>query len=193
MAEPDPIPALMERLRGGDSQAPDALFTLYARRLTRVAEMHLSRQLKGRMDGDDVVQSVFRTFFRRSAAGEFCIDSSAQIWKLLVKITLLKARAKGRYHSAGRRAVSAERPGDGWLSEAMAQGPTPEEAAALLDLVEHLLAGLPELYARVLELRLAGYPVGEIAPQLNVSRQTVYRALELLQQRICDSAAGGAR
>src|SRR4051794_5340188 len=109
MGDPaDPAPDLLQKLRDGDPHAAEALFALYARRLTRIAEEHLSARLAGRLDGSDVVQSVFRTFFRRSAEGEFRIDSSAQLWRLLVRITLLKARAKGRHHTAGIRNVRAE-------------------------------------------------------------------------------------
>src|SRR3954451_707168 len=108
--EPDPLPELVRRLRAGDPDAPDAVDALFARRLTRIAEQHLSRRLAGRLDGDDVVQSVFRTFFRRSARGEFQIDNSAQLWRLLVTITLHKAQAKARLHSAAGRDVRAELP-----------------------------------------------------------------------------------
>src|SRR4051812_45025103 len=89
---------LVQRFRRGDEEAAALLFRRYALRLTRVAEQHLGRKLAGRLDGEDVVQSVFRTFFRRSAAGEFSIDGSGQLWRLLVQITLCKARAKARYH-----------------------------------------------------------------------------------------------
>src|ERR1700675_4538833 len=106
--EANPLPELIRRLRAGDPQAPDEVYVLFARRLTRIAEQHLSQKIAGRLDSDDVVQSVFRTFFRRSAEGEFRIDSSAQLWRLLVKITLLKARAKGRHHTAGLRDAGAE-------------------------------------------------------------------------------------
>src|SRR4051812_6601332 len=121
---------LLQRFQDGDQQAADQLFTHYARRLTRLAEQHLSRKLSGRMDGEDVVQSVFRTFFRRTAEGEFRIDSSAQLWRLLVKITLLKARAKGRYHTADKRDAGAEQAAgaEDWLPEAVAREPGPEEA-----------------------------------------------------------------
>src|SRR3954451_5154153 len=99
---------LLKGVQNGDAAAVAQLFDRYAQRLARLAEQHLSRKMAGRLDGEDVVQSVFRTFFRRSAQGEFQIDSSAQIWRLLVKITLLKARAKGRHHTAGVRDVGAE-------------------------------------------------------------------------------------
>src|SRR5262249_21500116 len=153
-------------------------------RLARVAQQQLGRKLAARVDGEDVVQSVFRTFFRRQACGEFQLDSTAQLWRLLVKITLLKARARGRHHSAACRAVAAETAADDWSPDAVAHEPTPEEAATLNDLVEHVLDGLPPLYARILEMRLAGHSVTEMAPQLGLSRQTIYRALDLLQQRL---------
>jgi RNA polymerase sigma-70 factor (ECF subfamily) len=181
---------LAQRLQAGDAAAAEEVFARYARSLTRVAEQHLSRKLAGRLDGEDVVQSVFRTFFRRSAAGEFHIDSSAQLWRLLVQITLRKARAKGRFHTAEKRDATADRTtGDEvGLLQAMDPGPGPEEAAALVDQIEALLRGLPELYCHVLEMRLQGQGPTEIATALGVSRMTIHRALNLLQQRLSASA-----
>src|SRR5207249_2604299 len=105
MAEADSTPDSMQKLNAGEPLSAEELFARYARKLTRVAEQHLSRRVASREDGEDIVQSVFRTFFRRDAAGEFQIDSSAQIWRLLVKITLRKAQARGRYHTAEMRDV----------------------------------------------------------------------------------------
>jgi RNA polymerase sigma factor (sigma-70 family) len=190
MNEEVPVADLLQRFQAGDQRAAEELFARYAQRLTRLAEQHLSRKLAGRLDGEDVVQSVFRTFFRRSADGEFRIDSSAQLWQLLVKITLLKARAKGRYHTADKRDAGAEQPGgaEDWLPQAVAHDPGPEEAAVLVDQIESLLRGLPPLHAQVLEHRLEGRNVTDIASQLGVSRVTVHRVLNLLQQRLETSA-----
>ena len=193
----DAVPELVRRWREGDQEAAARLYGRYARQLLRLAEQHLSRKLSGRMDGEDVVQSVFRTFFRRSAGGEFRIGSSDQIWKLLVKITLMKARARGRYHSAQKRAVAAEAAGlaaaDAWLPEALARDPDPAEAVAFVDQGEALMKDLPPLYGRVLELRLQGQTPTQVARGLNVSRQTVYRALNLLQERLREGMGlGGA-
>jgi RNA polymerase sigma-70 factor (ECF subfamily) len=185
-------PELVERLRHGDPQAAAEIFARYAQRLTALAEQHLSRQLAARLDGADVVQSVFRTFFRRSAAGEFRIDSSDELWRLLVRITLQKARAKGRHHTAGPRDVAAEVPGGGaLLAQAVAHEPGPAEAAALVDQIEALLRGLPPLYAELLRLRWEGHSVTDTAARLGVSRRTVHRALHLLQQRLTRSADPG--
>jgi RNA polymerase sigma factor (sigma-70 family) len=187
----NPTAELVVRLRDGDPRAAEEVFARYAQRLILLAEQHLSRKLAARLDGADVVQSVFRTFFRRSAAGEFRIDSSAELWRLLVQITLRKARAYGRQHTAGLRDVSAEAPGGGaaFLIDAVAHEPGPEEAAALVDQIQELLRGLPALYCDLLQLRLEGHSMSDTAAKLGVSRRTVHRGLELLQQRLAKSAA----
>jgi RNA polymerase sigma-70 factor (ECF subfamily) len=178
-------PNRAEGLCRGDPLAADALFRRYAVRLARLAEQHLSRKLAGRLDGEDVVQSVFRTFFARCARGEFQIDSSAQLWQLLVTLTLRKARAQARRHLAGLRDAGAEAPrAEAGLAAATSREPGPAEATELVDRIEGLLRGLPDLYTHVLERRLQGHAVAEIAAGLGVSRQTVYRALELLQRRL---------
>jgi RNA polymerase sigma-70 factor (ECF subfamily) len=184
MPDADPNQDLVERLREGDPLAAEVLFRRYAVRLARLAEQHLNRRVAARVDGEDVVQSVFRTFFQRCARGEFQIDSSEQIWRLLVRLTLRKARAQVRRHLAGKRDGRAEVGGDEAAFEAVSREPGPAEAAALLDRIEFLLRGLPELFCHVLERRLRGWAVADIAAELAVSRQTVYRALELLQHRL---------
>src|SRR5205823_4573401 len=104
----DPVPDLITRLLAREPRA-ELLLEQYARQLTRLAEQHLSRKLAGRLDGEDVVQSVFRTFFRRCARGDFRLSSAAELWRLLVQITVCKARAKARYHTAEKRDVAAEK------------------------------------------------------------------------------------
>jgi RNA polymerase sigma-70 factor, ECF subfamily len=177
---------LVQRLRQGDPQATDELFAQYSRRLSRLAEQHLSRKVAGRVEGDDVVQSVFRTFFRRCAHGEFQIDSRVQLWRLLVKITVQKARMQGRRHTAASRDVGAEQRGDDaeWLLTLADRGLGPEEMVILMDQIEVLLQGLPAVYCQVLEQRLQGNSVADISRRLGISRQTAYRILNLLKERL---------
>lgn len=189
MDENAPLTDLIKRVRQGDPQATEELFAHYSQRLSRLAEEHLSRKLSGRVEGEDVVQSVFRTFFRRSAQGEFKIDSRAQLWRLLVKITVHKARMQGRRHTAAMRHVDAEQHGDDmeWLLTLADRSPGPEETVILMDQIEDLLRGLPSLYCQVLEQRLQGSSVAEISTQLGISRQTAYRMLNLLKKRLIKS------
>src|SRR5262249_26247702 len=145
-----------------------------------------------RGDAEDVVQSVFCTFFRRSARGDFRIDTSDHLWRLLVTITLRKVRTHARRHTAGVRDVAAEvRDAEPSLAAALSREPAPEEAAVLVDEMAALLRDLPGRYGEILQLRLEGYSVAEIATRLALCRQTIYRALDLLQQRLEASSAGG--
>jgi len=164
----------------------DILFRLYAQRLTNLAEQHLSRKIAQRVDVEDIVQSVFRTFFRRSSEGEFQIDDSVELWQLLVTITLRKTAMKARHHSADKRNVQAEHRGDvdAWLASSAGREPRPDEAAVLVDEIEKALDGLPEAYCKMLAMRLEGYSPTEISKEMNISRQSVYRALELMQKRL---------
>jgi RNA polymerase sigma-70 factor (ECF subfamily) len=195
MTDSAAVQDMLQRWRQGDPLAEQQLFARYCEALSRLADQHLSRKLAARVDGEDVVQSVFRTFFRRGMAGEFHIDSSGELWGLLVRITVRKARAYARHHLAQKRDASAEAPAlaEAGFPDRLAREPDPAEAAALVDQIEALLRGLPESYAHILQHRLQGQLVDETARELSVSRQTVYRALTLLQQRLTRSEAAPAR
>jgi DNA-directed RNA polymerase specialized sigma24 family protein len=54
----------------------------------------------------------------------------------------------------------------------------------LAEQIEALLKDLPQSYREVFDRRLQGEPVAQIAGEMQISRQTVYRVLDLLQQRL---------
>lgn len=177
---------LIRGIRAGDDAAAEVLFAKYAEQLARLAEQNLNRRVARRVDGTDVVQSVFRTFFVRAERGEFHINSSAELWKLLVQITLNKARQQGRRNSAGLRDVRREVDQSSLLPNLMDDQPSPEDAAVLNDVLEQALRRLPETqqphYRNLIELKLADYSNDEIAEQLGVVRRTVERMLKRLKE-----------
>jgi DNA-directed RNA polymerase specialized sigma24 family protein len=83
------------------------------------------------------------------------------------------------------RDVRAEVPADDEPArpETPAAEPGPEEQAVLIDQVEALLDGLPPQYGDLLRSRLEGRSVTDIAQEMGLSRQSVHRMLNLLQQR----------
>jgi hypothetical protein len=62
---------LLRRLHGGQADAASTLYLRYALRIRRLAEEQLGAGLSRRLDPEDIVQSVFRTFFRRTKCSNF--------------------------------------------------------------------------------------------------------------------------
>ena len=80
--------SLLQRYRRGDDDAATELYMRYAHRLQALAQAQTSTDLKQRVDNDDLVQSIFRTFFRRVASGQYDVPNSEEPWKLLLVIGL---------------------------------------------------------------------------------------------------------
>jgi RNA polymerase sigma-70 factor, ECF subfamily len=185
----DTVLKLVERWRGGDQEAATDLFGRYANRLLGLVHQHLSERLSRRVDAEDVMQSAFRSFFTGAREGRFLLESSHDLWPLLVAITLHKVKKQSRRHTAAKRDISAERPVDGdsfygLQAEALARDPLPEEAAALTDMVEQLLGSFGDEQRRMIEMRLQGCHQDEIATAQGCCRQTVLRVLRRARQQL---------
>ena len=180
MSQAEPAKDLLERCRSGDQEAAEELHRRYALRLLALAEKKIGGRLKRRVGAEDVVQSAFRTFFRRTEGGEFSIDHSGSLWRLLVRITLRKILRKAEFHCSGPRDVRkevyvhADEPGP----EAIASDPTPQEAACLVDELEVLLAKFEEPDPEIVRLCLERYSSSEISDKVGCSRWRVRRVLD---------------
>jgi RNA polymerase sigma-70 factor (ECF subfamily) len=180
---------LMARLRAGDGDAAAQLFHRFTHRLIGLARSRLEGPIRRKVDPEDVLQSVYRSFFRRHAQGEFNLDGWDSLWGLLAVITLRKCgRWQEHFRTARRNLKAEENPSDpaagGVPSEALADEPTPAEAAMLTETVEELLAGLQERDRAIVTLALQGYSAVEISAQLGLIERTVYRVLERVKKRL---------
>ena len=70
------------------------------------------------------------------------------------------------------------------IRRAQSPEPGPVDAAIFVDLLESILDGLPELHAKILSRLMDGMSKVEIAQELEVSRQTVYRVLDVFTGRL---------
>jgi RNA polymerase sigma factor (sigma-70 family) len=188
-----PSSQLLARSRQGDSDASEALFSRYVERLTRLARSRLSRKLAARVDPEDVVQSAYRSFFRLASNGDVHLHQSGDLWRLLARITLRKVCRSARRHLADCRTVDRE---EAWPTETeaalLAREPSPAEAAALIDELRCALEPLSPAHRRIVELRLQGHEVADIAAAVQRSARTVRRTLaglgEHLEARLIDPA-----
>ena len=60
---------LLTELRRGSDTAAEQLYLRYAKRLLAIAEAKTGKDLSHRFDAEDVIQSVFRSFFERGETG----------------------------------------------------------------------------------------------------------------------------
>ncbi len=176
---------LIERWKQGDQYAAQLLFERYASRLAELAASRMERRIGRRVNGEDVVQSAFSSFFQRTADNKLQINNARDLWNLLVTITIAKTRSTAREHRAQKRTVEAEvsAPQSAWLAQELAQEPSPSEAAILVEQIELVTRDLPEKHQEILSLRMAGHMRTEIAEIMGLSRQTIYRVLSLIEQR----------
>ena len=183
--EPASDASLLRRYRRGEEDAATELYLRYAGRLRNLATTRASPELKQRVDPEDIVQSVFRTFFRRAAVGQYDAPTGDELWKLFLVIGLNKIRKVAAFHKAAKRDVRQTAVGAGY-DQAVVQTPgSDEEALHSLQLtIEELLAPLPESHRAIIELRAAGHEVADIAGRTGRSRRSVERILHDFRRRL---------
>lgn len=168
----------------------------YSQRLLDLARRNLPERVRQRVDPEDVVQSVYRSFFQRLNEGRFSFEESGDVWRLLAAMTFQKVRRASRFHRQQRRDVRRELPldagGNAGNCDHRAIEAGPEDVAALYECLESLLTRLPAKYREIIVLRLEGDSLDQIARKVNRSRRTVFRALadaETLAVRLSESAS----
>jgi RNA polymerase sigma-70 factor (ECF subfamily) len=182
------------RLVGGpdtrSEEAAAAIVNRFTQRLIALARGRLEARVRRKVGPEDVVQSVYRSFFRRHADGQFRIEDWDGLWAMLTVITVRKCANCNQFFRADKRDVRREadmsappgRAGPAW--EAPSREPTPEEAAMLAETVAGLMGELGARARDILALSLQGYTTEEIGEQLGRARRTVRRVRERVKNRL---------
>lgn len=174
--------SLLRRFHDGEQDAATALYLRYAKRLQRLADAQTSPEIAVRMDPEGVVQSVFRTFFRRASQGQYEIPRGEDLWKLFLVIALNKIRTRAAHHRADKRDISRTQPlpADGLMS-----GGSDEASFALLRMtIDELLAEMPDTNRKVILWRIEGRDVADIANRTHRSKRSVERILQKFRERL---------
>lgn len=175
--------ALLHRYRGGSQDAATQLYVRYVTRLLHLVDGRIGDDLAPRIDAEDVVQSVFRSFFRGVAQGYYDVPAGEELWGLLLVMALNKVRAHATHHRAAKRDVRSTI-GSQVLDESADAG-NDEIAASFLKLaIDEVLSGLSELDRKVIELRIAGHDVQDITDAVGRSKRTVERVLQEFRARL---------
>lgn len=189
MASEESFGDVMARLRAGQDDAAAQVFNRFASRLIALARKQMDQQVRRKVDPEDVLQSVFRSFFARNADGQFGeFESWDNLWAMLVVLTQRKCGRRMDYFHAARRDVQREVPVESPAGDSVSdvgattEEPSPSEAAMLTETIEQLMRCLEPKHREVLALRLQGYQPAEIAEQVGCTGRTVYRVLDRVRQ-----------
>jgi RNA polymerase sigma-70 factor (ECF subfamily) len=182
--------SLMRRFRQGQEDAATALYTRYAQRLMKLANRQVYDDIANRVDKEGIVQSVFRTFFRRASEGHYDVAEEDALWKLLLVIALNKIRSAGSYHRAARRNAARTRSLTDDPAQAASLNTGEAEALAHLQItIDELVGQLPEDQQTIILMRIEGHGVNEIARESGRAKRTVERILQRFRrdlEAICD-------
>ena len=91
---------LIEQMKGGDEEAINQLYELYAGKLIGVVQKSISGKFGGRFTSESVVQSAIFSMIKRTNLGQFRFADDQAFWKLLISIALNKLRKKVEFHQA---------------------------------------------------------------------------------------------
>lgn len=179
---------LLRRFQSSDRDAAAQLYERYAERLRALTRRKSSTVLSCRLDPDDIVQSVFRNFFHAAREGGYSVPPGEDLWKLLLVIAMNKIRGRATFHRAAKRDVRRTLRIEGLDPGALARENTHgHPAVTFLRLVaEEALGQLPPLQRRIVELRVEGYQVPEIATMTGRSLRTVERTLQNCRRHFAD-------
>jgi RNA polymerase sigma-70 factor, ECF subfamily len=180
---------LMARWRKGDQGAAGELVERYTERLLALARSRLSAPLARHIDPEDVLQSAYRSFFVGTRDGRYVLERSGDLWRLLAAITLHKLHHQVERHTAQKRAAreisfAPDESVYGLEAVQLAHEPSPADAAALADELEQVLRDLEPRQRRMVELRLQGYSLDEIAAATQRCERTVRRILDQVKDQL---------
>ncbi|MBY0515040.1 MAG: hypothetical protein K2P78_14200 [Gemmataceae bacterium] len=190
MSTPAPFDDLTEALKSRNDEAVRLVVDMFQRRLRAIADAKMPAAVKAKEDADDVVGTVWRTFFRRIDAGKIVVKDLESLWSLLAQITARKAGRRNRKYlftgkSSANKEARADADGNNPVDAVMGDAAGPEDAAMLVDLVEWMLAKIGDPTARqIVVMWLQDRPAAEIAAATGRSERTVFRVQERVRDEL---------
>ena len=161
----EPFDTLIARIRAGEERAATDLVRRYEPEIRREVRFILRDPfLRRSFDSMDICQSVMGSFFLRAALGEYDLDRSEDLIRLLIRMTRNKVvdatrrqRAQCRDH---RRATNIE------TLEIEACSPTPSQVAEGREMLAAFRGKLNTEELRLADLRSQGQEWTDIAREV---------------------------
>lgn len=183
-------------VKDGDSDAANRIWQHYFDRLVRAVRGRLYGQNRAVSDEEDIVLSVFDSFYNAAENGRFPdLSDRDDLWRLLLRMAARKVVDKRRHDLRQRRGGnvrlhSLDHAGDdsggyeGRVIEAIGDQPSPEMVLMMQESVQQFFShlGVGQL-ADLAGAKLEGYSNAEIAQRFGCSERTIERRLHLIREK----------
>ena len=181
----------IDQAKQGDSIASQQLWQYYFERLIRAARAKLQGQDRRVADEEDIVVSVFESFYRAAQQGRFAeLSDRDALWRLLLRMSSRKIIDRRRHdgrqrRGAGQRAISLHGPDDqATIIEIIGKEPTPEMVLMMTEACEQLLNHLGVGTLRDIAVgKMEGYSNADLAERFACSERTIERRLRLIREK----------
>ena len=189
MSEESAFHDLIRRVRAGDEDAAKEIVRLYEPAIRREARVRLvDSRLRRLFDSMDICQSVFASFFVRTAMGQYEIDTPAHLLGLLTSMSRKKLIDHAREHQAARRDHRRLTPGSQDLRNARDRNPSPSQEVAGKELLREFRSRLSEEERELADQRALNRDWAQIAAERGGTpealRKKLVRAVDRVAQEL---------
>ncbi len=184
MSEDNSFADLIRRVRAGDAEAAAALVRQYEPAIRRSLRLRLDPRLRRVCDSLDLSQAVLGSFFVRAAAGQYDLDTPAQLLKLLATMARHKLSKARRHQLQARRDARRNTAGGEEVQQVPAEASTPSQQVAARELLAEVRLRLSDVERRLMELRHQGHDWAAIAAELGGSPEALRKKLTRAVDRV---------
>lgn len=191
MSQDSNVSHWIDLVKVGDSVAANEIWRHYFDRLVRAVRGRMYGQSRAVSDEEDIVLSVFNSFYDAAENGRFPdLSDRDDLWRLLLRMSGRKVIDKRRHDRRQRRGGdvqvhSLDRTDDGEsVIEAIGDEPSPEMVLMMQESVEQFFSHLGVGQLRDLAgAKLEGYSNAELAERFGCSERTIERRLHLIREK----------
>ena len=181
----------IDLVKAGDSAAANRIWQHYLERLMRSVQGRLYGQNRAISDEQDIVLSVFDSFYNAAENGRFPdLSDRDDLWRLLLRMSARKVVDKRRHDQRQQRGGNVkvhslnQSADDDSVIEAIGDEPSPEMVLMMQESVEKFFSHLGVGQLRELAgAKLEGYSNVELAERFSCSERTIERRLHLIREK----------
>jgi RNA polymerase sigma factor (sigma-70 family) len=191
--EQRPLNDLLQAIRSGDADAVRQFIARYgARWRERVAVRGVVKRLQGRLDSQDLMQSVLLKAVEAIQANRVQFADEEELHRYMITLGRNRLRDKLRRLNAAKREGQRRQAPPAALEAVRQSSPSPSAEAAVKEQVARVEAVADPAELGLLRDRANGASLEELARQIGTTADAVRKRLERIRTRIRETLASNS-